>query len=202
MDEFLQQFLTESRELVEQATEDLLALEQAPEDAARLDSAFRAFHTLKGAAGIIEFPAMGRLLHAAEDVLSGVRAGDRPVTIDLVSHCLSALDQVIQWLDVMEISGAPPTDADAAADRLAARFAPNDAPAAAESLATAARQGPPPWVEPLLAAYPGSMAEALTALRYVPDTDCFFRGDDPLALMAGAPGLLALRLSPSSPWPA
>ncbi len=50
MDEFLEQFLTESRELVEQATADLLALEQSPDDRDRLDSGFRAFHTLKGAA--------------------------------------------------------------------------------------------------------------------------------------------------------
>ncbi|WP_216353967.1 Hpt domain-containing protein, partial [Burkholderia cenocepacia] len=115
MNEFLEQFLIECRELVEQGTGDLLALEQAPDDRERVDSVFRAFHTLKGAAGIIEFPAMGRLLHAAEDVLSAVRAGDQPVTIDLISQCLTCLDQIVQWLDVMEQTGEPPADADQAA---------------------------------------------------------------------------------------
>jgi two-component system chemotaxis sensor kinase CheA len=196
MDEFLEQFLIESRELVEQGVGDLLALEQKPDDRERLDSAFRAFHTLKGAAGIIEFPAMGRLLHAAEDVLAAVRAGDRPVTIDLISSSLTCLDQVVQWLDGMETSGEPPADADAAADRLIGRFAEGPA----EPVVAVAPQGPPAWVEPLQTAHPGS--GAVTAVRYVPDAACFFRGEDPLALIAGAPGLLAVRLSPQGPWPA
>ena len=73
MNEFLEQFLIEARELVEQATADLLALEREPGDRASLDGAFRAFHTLKGGAGIVDFAAMARAMHAAEDVLSTVR---------------------------------------------------------------------------------------------------------------------------------
>jgi two-component system chemotaxis sensor kinase CheA len=195
MNEFLEQFLIECRELVEQATSDLLALEQAPDDRERLDSAFRAFHTLKGAAGIIEFPAMSRLLHSAEDVLSAVRAGDQPVTIDLISLCLTCIDQVVQWLDAMEQTGEPPADADAGADRLVARFTP----AAPTPVTATAPAGPPAWVAPLLARHP--QVKAATALRYTPDAGCFFRGEDPLALMAAAPGLLTLDLSPARPWP-
>ena len=46
MDELLAQFLIEAPELSAQASEDLLALEQTPDDAVRFDSAFRAVHTL------------------------------------------------------------------------------------------------------------------------------------------------------------
>ncbi len=57
---------------------DLLALEKAPTDAERLDGAFRAFHTLKGGAGIVEFAAMQEALHRAEDVLAArARRRDR-----------------------------------------------------------------------------------------------------------------------------
>jgi len=196
MNEFLEQFLIECRELVEQATGDLLALEQTPDDRERLDSAFRAFHTLKGAAGIVEFPAMGRLLHAAEDVLSSVRAGDHPVTVDFISHCLNSLDQVVQWLDAMEATGDAPADADAAADRLIARFT-----AGAVDLAGPVQpEGPPSWVAPLVGAFPDAKA-ARTAVCYRPDAACFFRGEDPLALVARIPGLLALRLRPAAAWP-
>ena len=58
MNEFVEQFLIEGRELVAQGNDDLLALEERPDDRERLDSAFRAFHTLKGAAGIVDFVAM------------------------------------------------------------------------------------------------------------------------------------------------
>ena len=51
MNDFLQQFLIESREFVTQASDGLLVLEKTPHDAATLDTVFRAFHTLKGGAG-------------------------------------------------------------------------------------------------------------------------------------------------------
>jgi len=123
MNEFLEQFLVEARELIEQAAADLLALEREPGDRASLDGSFRAFHTLKGGAGIVDFAAMGRAMHAAEDVLSTVRKGDRPVSAGLIGDCLACLDQVVQWLDSIEESGELPSEADAAADRLAVRFA-------------------------------------------------------------------------------
>jgi CheY-like chemotaxis protein len=66
-------------------------------------------------------------MHAAEDVLSMVRGGDRPVTAGLIGDCLACLDQVVQWLDFIEENGELPGDADAAADRLAARFAAGEA---------------------------------------------------------------------------
>jgi two-component system chemotaxis sensor kinase CheA len=75
MNEFLEQFLLESRELVDEATRELLALERAPEENNRLDAAFRAFHTLKGGAGIVDVSAMARALHVAEEALSAGRRG-------------------------------------------------------------------------------------------------------------------------------
>ena len=122
MNEFLEQFLIESRELVTQGNDDLLALEERPTDKERLDGAFRAFHTLKGAAGIVDFAAMARALHAAEDVLAAVRASSAPVTPGLIDMCLACLDQVSAWIDQMQRTGEAPADADARADDLVARF--------------------------------------------------------------------------------
>ena len=67
MNELLEQFLAETRELVQSATEDLLALEAAPGDAEAVNRVFRAFHTLKGSVGLFDFPPWFALLHAAED---------------------------------------------------------------------------------------------------------------------------------------
>jgi two-component system chemotaxis sensor kinase CheA len=201
MNEFMEQFLIESRELVEGATGDFLALEETPGDRRRLDSAFRAIHTLKGAAGIMDFDAMARALHAVEDVLSTVRAGESPVTSRLVGDGLNALDQVTAWLDVMETTGEQPPDAGAAAEAIVARFAgpPSEEPACGDALT---REPTEPWLDGLLARHPAQAARARVALLYAPDPGCFFRGDDPLGLVAGLPGLLALEVEPATPPPA
>lgn len=199
VNEFLEQFLIEARELVEQATGDLLALEEQPDDKERLDSAFRAIHTLKGAAGIVEFGAMGRVMHAAEDVLSNARAGADLVSATLVGDCLASLDQVVQWLDAMQRDGELPAGAETQADAVVARFGHfhqakpiTRLPAPADSEA---------WPNEILAHNPGLAVQARTAVRFTPDADCFFKGDDPLARVARIPGLLALDISGTNAWP-
>jgi two-component system, chemotaxis family, sensor kinase CheA len=191
VNDFIEQFQLESRELVEQATADLLALERRANDRDRLDSAFRAFHTLKGAAGIVDFAPMGRALHAAENVLAAVRGGIEAVTPQLISNCLTCLDQVIQWLDSMQADGQPPADAEAAADAIERLFSRLDQPKHATGQ----------WVQSLLARYPEAATKAMTAIRFRPAADCFFRGEDPLALVSGLHGILALELVPTRPWP-
>jgi two-component system chemotaxis sensor kinase CheA len=193
MNEFIEQFLVECRELVEQSTDDLLALEEQPADRERLDSAFRAFHTLKGAAGIVEFDAMGRALHAAEDLLARVRSAESPVTSDLVGDCLTCLDQVVQWLDEMAVTGENPPNAEPAADVVVRRFARE--PATAGPVPSAAAD----WLPTLVARHPHLPAQS--AVRYAPPADAFFHEVDPLALFADTPGLLALDAEPAGPWP-
>ena len=152
MNEFIEQFLLETRELVEQATNDLLALEEGARGNDEIDGVFRAVHTLKGAAGIVDFAAMGRVLHTAEEVLSDVRSGARPISPELVNQCFACLDQVTKWLDEMQTTGVVPLNADSAANELIRTFA-------GEAL-TATRAAPPqsdapfstairPWLEQL-----------------------------------------------------
>jgi two-component system chemotaxis sensor kinase CheA len=122
MNEFLEQFLLEARELTEQATAELLALERSPDSKEHLDAAFRAFHTLKGGAGIVDFAAMSRAVHAAEGALSSVRAGELHISTDLIGDCLSCIDLVIQWLDEIQVTGDLPAAPDAAANAMVVRF--------------------------------------------------------------------------------
>jgi len=196
MDELLTQFLIESRELVDKAGEDLLALEKA-HDAKRFEDAFRAFHTLKGGAGIVEFGAMQEALHCAEDALAAARAESRPVSALEIGNCLACLDQVAEWLATIEQSGAIPQNADAG--DIVALFARGAAtPSTAGAAPSAAADA---WVDTLLGAHSDTASEAQTAVRYTPAADCFFRHEDPLALIAGLPGLLAVDVEPRSPWP-
>jgi two-component system chemotaxis sensor kinase CheA len=196
MNEFLEQFVIESRELVEQATADLLVIEQSPDDTARLDSVFRAFHTLKGAAGIVDFLAMGRVLHATESILATVRSGGHPMTADLVGDCLECIDAVVGWLDVIALSGDLPSVPATVADALIARFER----ARVTELGHVPEGVEPAWLDALRARHPAEGRRARLAFRYTPDADCFFRGDDPLALVRRVPGLIALDVMPRVPW--
>ena len=200
MNEFLEQFLIESRELVERASADLLALEKTAHDQERLDSAFRAFHTLKGGAGFVDFDAMARAVHVAEDVLSGAKSGARTITAPLIQDCLSCLDQVSQWLELIERSGNLPQDAAADATAIIARF---ERSAATDEGAAQTRSdvGSDDWVERMLVARTALRGRASTAVRYTPDSDCFFQGIDPVATIAALPGLLCVDLQALLPWP-
>lgn len=195
-DELIEQFVLEGRELAQRATEDLLALERTPGDAARLAGAFRAVHTLKGAAGLFDFAPMSEALHAAEDLLGALRGGRLavdPAVIDAVLGCVEATEA---WIEAVAANGRLPERAAAQAAALihTLRAPLGDADAAEPPAPAASRT--PAWLTTLLAEQTGpASAAGLTGVRYRPTRDCFFRGDDPLALAAAIPELRALRLS-------
>ena len=185
MNEFLQQFVVEARELVETASAGLLALEHAPADGERLDEVFRAFHTLKGSAAIVEFSAMESVMHAAEEVLTQARAGTRPLTSERIGQCLAHLDQVTEWLDAIGRAGELPREAAGPPSRITEH-------AAGRPEAT--------WLTGILGKYRTAAARALTAVRFEPDVDSLYQGQDPLQRMTSLPGLLALDLAAREPW--
>ena len=103
-----EQFVTEARELIRQATDDLIELERAGASPERIDGVFRAFHTLKGSAGVVELPAMSVMLHAAEDLLACVRGGTLRASAEIIDAALACLDQVSRWVDDFEAAGSLP----------------------------------------------------------------------------------------------
>jgi two-component system chemotaxis sensor kinase CheA len=187
MDEFVEQFLIESRELVEQGTAALDALELGGDPERNVDSLFRAVHTLKGAAGIVDFDAMGTALHAVEGRLSELRSTTQPPPPNFVSDCYECLDQVTRWLDEMQVTGEPPNQAETAADDIVRRFS-----GVVPHMQTPQDRS---WLERLRVAHPAEAASSRSAFFYSPAEDAFFRGEDPLALAATAPGLAGLDLS-------
>ncbi len=180
MDEFVEQFLIEARDLVEQAATALDALERQGDAPDQIDSLFRAMHTLKGAAGIVDFDAMGRALHAVEDVLSRLRSSHEAMPPTLVGDCYASIDQVTRWLDEMQTSGAPPQNADEAADAIVRRFEGNSAQPVARVSPVSST-----WLNSLRQTHPALFADCVCAALYRPAADAFFRGGDPLAVVAG-----------------
>ncbi len=94
-----------------------------PDDRERLDGAFRAFHTLKGAAGIVDFVAMGAPCTPPRTCCRPSASGSAPVTAALIDLCLACLDQVVHWLDPMQASGEHAGRCRCRGGRLVRRFA-------------------------------------------------------------------------------
>jgi len=91
-DPLIQEFLVESSELVDQAVQDLVALESAPTDSEILNRIFRALHTIKGTSGFLGFDEMVRVSHRAEDVLNDLRKGLYIATPHIVDLLLKVVD--------------------------------------------------------------------------------------------------------------
>lgn len=196
MNEFVEQFLLESRDLVAQATDDLLALEENPGDRDRLDGAFRAFHTLKGAAGIVDFAAMARTLHAAEDILATLRSSNAAIAPNILNECLTCLDLTSRWLDAMEAGGEAPASAEAEADDMISRLIASREADEDDQLSPPGNDN---WLERLQIDPAGYAGGPRTALRYVPAQDAFFQSHDPMALIAALPNVLNVDFALTNP---
>jgi len=104
--ETIREFLVESYENLSQLEQNLVALEQRPNDAALLGSIFRTFHTIKGACGFLAFSKLEKIAHQAENLLSQLRDGLRELTPELVSLILQTLDASRKVLASIENSGS------------------------------------------------------------------------------------------------
>lgn len=93
-DEILQDFLVEAGEILEQLSEQLVDLENRPDDKDLLNAIFRGFHTVKGGAGFLQLTELVDCCHAAENVFDTLRNGLRRVDSNLMDYVLSALDSV------------------------------------------------------------------------------------------------------------
>ncbi len=93
-EEFIREFLEESEENLDQLDQDFISLEQTPGDLERLDSIYRAIHTIKGTSGFFGFSKLGAVAHAAENLLSRLRDGEISLNESLTSALLESVDAV------------------------------------------------------------------------------------------------------------
>jgi len=127
-------FIVEAQEILDRLGEQLVALEQSPEDRDQLNAVFRGFHTLKGGAGFLGVTAMVNLCHAAEETLGTVRAGQGQLTSAHFDAAQRSLDWLQGMLDALSNGTEPPH----APPELIAQFALDQAAAPAPTPAPAA----------------------------------------------------------------
>jgi two-component system, chemotaxis family, sensor kinase CheA len=201
-----EQFVTETRELILQASDDLIALERDGFDSERIDRILRSFHTLKGSAGVVRLPAMSLLLHAAEDVMIAVQNAQIFAGSVVISELLNSLDQVAQWIDTFESTEALPPNAGEDARVVAERLRQNLSSKAESATKTPEAGKFPEWASRLVqsvgedaSGLETTGSQGLFAIRYEPHAGCFYDGDDPLRLLRAIPDLLTLHMEIPGP---
>lgn len=102
MDDLREEFIAETRDMVQVLAGQLIQWEKNPADVGLIDSAFRFVHTVKGSCGFLDLPRLLRLSHAAEDVLSHARDGRITVCEQLVSSVLAVIDRISVLTEALE----------------------------------------------------------------------------------------------------
>ena len=111
-EDILQDFLVEAGEILEQLQEQLVDLENNPENSDLLNAIFRGYHTVKGGAGFLALTELVDICHGAENVFDMMRQGNRSLTPELMDVILQATDEVVEMFEKVKarepLQAAPP----------------------------------------------------------------------------------------------
>jgi two-component system chemotaxis sensor kinase CheA len=102
MDDLINDFIAETRDMAQALSGAIVAWEAAPGDRERLDEIFRFVHTVKGNCGFFDLARLEALSHAAEDALAEVRAGNRVADTQLVNAVLAVIDRIGELVLALE----------------------------------------------------------------------------------------------------
>ena len=136
-DDITADFIIEAQEILDRLGEQLVSLEQAPQDSDQLNAVFRGYHTLKGGAGFLGVTAMVELCHAAEEALGAARAGQAV----LQAHHFDAAQQSLDYLQSMLDAVSSGTEPGYAPPDLIAQFDVHSGAVAAPAAAAAPTAG-------------------------------------------------------------
>jgi two-component system chemotaxis sensor kinase CheA len=101
MGQYLNLFIEESNEHLQNMNDILLELEKDTENISLINELFRITHTLKGMSGTMGFTNMADLTHEMENVLDGVRNHRIQLNeniIDVLFECFDALDEIVSYI--------------------------------------------------------------------------------------------------------
>ncbi len=143
-EEILQDFLVEAGEILELLSEQLVQLEQTPDNVDLLNAIFRGFHTVKGGAGFLQLDALVDCCHITENLFDILRNGKRGVTPELMDVVLQALDAINGMFEQVQARELPTPADPGIIQRLADLVACNDLAGAAPA---AKKSAPPPAEE-------------------------------------------------------
>lgn len=135
--QYLEIFVEETKEHLQSLNDNILILENEPENKDTINEIFRSAHSLKGMAGTMGYKRMQTLTHDMENVFSEVRNDKMKVTSELVDVLFQCLDALETYLDNIVNTQDEGTDDNAAIIKMLNDFL-NGGKAPAETSAPAA----------------------------------------------------------------
>lgn len=108
MNQYLDIFIEESKEHLQNMNQLLLKLEAATDDLSLLNEIFRIAHTLKGMSGTMGYVRMANLTHEMENVLQSIRNKEIEVNeyiIDVLFECFDTLEEYVNELTKNGVEG-------------------------------------------------------------------------------------------------
>jgi len=105
VNEIIHDFLVETHENLAQLDLDLVTLERDPGERQTLARVFRALHTVKGTAGFLGLARLQAVSHAAESLLTRLRAGELAFNPEIATALLAVVDAVRKILAGLEATG-------------------------------------------------------------------------------------------------
>lgn len=133
LDETLQTFIAESRELLQQMEEALLDMERHPNDPDMINAIFRAAHTIKGSAGLFGLDSLVGFTHVVESVLDRVRDQQLKLDENLGALLFKAADHMGRLVELAACQQIPDSAVNVVGAELIASLEAYLAPAAAAS---------------------------------------------------------------------
>ncbi|MEN6584627.1 MAG: Hpt domain-containing protein, partial [Sulfuricella sp.] len=109
MDQALQTFIVESRELLQDMEDGLLRIEGEADQSESVNAIFRAAHTIKGSAGLFGLDDIVAFTHVLESVLDKVRGGKLAIDPDLVALFLLCGDHMATLVNHVERGSEAPS---------------------------------------------------------------------------------------------
>ena len=158
-DDIVQDFLVESREILERLGGQLVDLEQRGDDKDLLNSIFRGFHTIKGGAGFLGLDPLVEICHRTEDIFNLLRNGEKQVSADLMDTVLQALDVVVEQFGQIEQGQDPKQAPQHLLQSLDQLKQPDASAGAAGTAAAKGASAAPPQQSAHGSASPGGMSE-------------------------------------------
>ena len=92
LEEILEEFLVEAEEILENLDQDLIDLENNPDDKELLNKIFRGMHTLKGGAGFLNLTSIVEVAHRIEDIFNKLRNDEMELSPELMDVILEGVD--------------------------------------------------------------------------------------------------------------